>query len=620
MNSLQPLPSGHETLRDAWRFDVNAHNLTIRADQVRTRLAAYPSMLLIQLCLAPLLVWLMWDKVTELRLMSWLALTWGILLTDVVYFTRYRRAELTLERTRNWHEHFVLFVTLTGTFWGSAGVLMFVPHDLGFQAMLICVMLGLAAGAVTINPVHPPSLYLWLPLILLPITAMEFLSDESHGTVLGLMLLLYLGFVLHSGTGLNRMFVASLRRSHENASLLDLLREQTDRAEQLRAQAEAANREKSRFLAVASHDLRQPLQALMLFTDALQTQVGDHAPAKRLAGKIESSVNALLEMFNALLNISKLEAGVTETDWQNFALQPLLDRLHTDFLPLAQNSGLTLKIPAVVHAFGGIVYSDANLLEQMLRNLLANAIRYTEQGQVELRCTARDGLLEIAVIDTGVGISSDDLPKIFDEYYQSAAGNQRSYRQGLGLGLSIVRRVARLLDYRIGVESTLGSGSTFHFSVLPGDPNQEINPYQTDALQENFGGTRVFLLENDDEIRQAIVEILENWNCQVLAAASQDELIAQAIVSEQQPDVLFSDYRLSDGMTALELLHRARAKWGEHLPAIVLTGDMAPNILRELYAAGTLLLHKPLLPARLNTALQRALHSRRPPPNDGSSR
>jgi signal transduction histidine kinase/CheY-like chemotaxis protein len=596
------------SLKEELRFHIDENTLLVRADQIRTRIAAYPVMIASQALLSAALVWMMWGVIPERALVAWLGAILVGLALDARFLIRHRAAPLTVAQCRTWARHFVWMVSLLGALWGSAGVLMFTSGQLDYQALLICVLLGLAAGAVTINPVYVPAMFIWEALVLLPVTLRTFAEGDKIHLALGSMLVLYFVTVLNDGYKLSRVFLQALLRGHENTELLQDLSREKAISEAAREKAEAASREKSRFLASASHDLRQPLQALVLFSDALNGHVrGRDAIAQKLAGQIDSAVNSLNDMFSALLNISRLEAGVTKPQLQHFNLQSLLDRLYVEFHRLALEKTLDFNIPPCPgHPDGVVVYSDPGLLEQILRNLASNAVRYTRQGGVAIRCQMEEGQIRLYVTDTGIGISPEDVAHIFDEYFQ-ADNPQRDRRQGLGLGLSIVRKVEKLLGYRIQVESELGRGTTFSFAVPLGDPALESTPYQIVEQSQDVYGTRVALLEDDPEIREATVALLESWGCIVHAGIFPDEVVASLNRADMRPDVLVSDYRLPAGVTAIHAIDRMRGLWGEDLPVLVVTGDTGAETLSEIHNHRAVLLHKPLPPNRLRAMLFQVL-------------
>lgn len=453
--------------------DIDAANLPIRAEQLRARLRDYPLMIVSQMGMALLLCWLMWDRVAHNVLLGWLAALYAAHLIEAYHWWRHRHETRNAAECKLWRLRFIVFVTMVGAVWGSVGVLMFVPDDLAYQALLICVILGIAAGAVTLNPVFPPALYIYISFAILPILFSNLLIGDRTHLVLAAMLAVYLIFVLNAGRGLSQTFELSLRRSFENEQLVGQLTEEKRHAESAKHQAEQANRMKSRFLAAASHDLRQPMCALTLFVEALKGQIRD-AKAIELVGKIAYSVDVLGTMFDALLDISKLEAGVVQPRYQPFAMQPVLDRMHAEFSWLAQHKGLRLE----VEDCDQVIYSDPSLLERVLRNLLANAIRYTECGEIVLGCKQVEGGLELTVSDSGIGIAPDHLPHIFEEYYQ-VGNRQRDRNKGLGLGLAIVKRLEQLLGYQMQVSSTQGVGSCFVLVIPTRRPDVMI-----DAVQE----------------------------------------------------------------------------------------------------------------------------------------
>jgi signal transduction histidine kinase len=456
--------------------DIDESNLPVRAEQIRARLRNYPLMVGGQLVVAPLLVGLMWGKVAHGLLLGWMAAVYAMHFIEIVYWWRYREATRTLEECRRWRSRLIMLVTAVAVVWGSIGIFMFVPGDLAYQVMLICVILGLAAGAVTVNPVFPPSLYIYVVLLMLPIWSSNLLAADYQHFILAVMLLVYLAFVLNAGRELAGTFELSLRRGLENARLVEQLTEEKQRAELAQRSAEQANRMKSKFFAAASHDLRQPMHALTLFVDVLKNR--EHAPqTAQLVGQVEQSVEVLGSMFDALLDISRLDAGVVQPRYENFLLQPLLDRVYAEFSWLALDKGLRFEMANC----SAIVHSDSLLLERILRNLISNAIRYTERGEVRVACEEGPDGVRIEVRDSGTGIAPEHLPHVFEEYYQ-VSNRQRHRSNGLGLGLAIVKRLEQLLGYRMTLESTLGAGSSFVFVVplatVAAPPDAMIKPVE----------------------------------------------------------------------------------------------------------------------------------------------
>ncbi|OIR19410.1 autoinducer 2 sensor kinase/phosphatase LuxQ [mine drainage metagenome] len=600
-------------LLDLLRFEIDEVNLPIRAEQIRARLHSYPLMVVTQLALAPLLVMLMWDKVAHGNLQAWLAAVFCVHAIEYYVWFRHRKQTRDVAENLYWDRKFRQLTAMVSLTWGSAGVLMFVPGDLAYQALLICVAMGIAAGAATSNPFHPPSLFIYLLGMILPLLGRLAWENDTTHWILSVMLGMFCVFVLKSALELIRTFEQSQRRRFENEILVTALIARKREAEASRQLAEQASQTKSKFLATASHDLRQPLQALRLFSDALQDTAREKETV-RLAGQIGKSVNALVDMFDDLLDVSRLDAGIVEPRKQHFMLGSLFDRLYGDFAPLAQAKGLDFRLPVCLQGEcdprGGcaaVIYSDPFLLERMLRNLISNAIRYSHSGSVEVRCRSLPDKVVLEIADTGIGIAAEILPHIFEEYYQ-ADNPHRDRRKGLGLGLAIVRRIEELLECEVTVSSQPGIGSVFSFEVPAGSAENLAQPFVTAHSQYDLSGSVVALVEDDRDIRDVATDLMEQWGCRVVAGEYAEDVIRKLDIAQARPDLLLCDYRLPHGTTAIQVIRQMRATWGEALPAVVLTGDTASETLHEIHASGAILLHKPIAPMRLRAMMYFALH------------
>jgi len=600
------------TLVDLWRFKIDETNLPIRAEQVRARIDSYPLMLIAQLVLAPLLAMLMWDRVAHGVLQVWLALIYYVHAVEFHYWRKLRSQNKDVAQNREWDRRFRILTAMSSIAWGSTGVFMFVPGDLAYQALMICVVMGMSAGGATSNPFHPPSMFIYQAGMILPLLGRLAWENDTTHWILFVMLSLFCIFVLKSAVELIRTFEQSQRRRFENERLVGALLERKRDAEASRLIAEQANQAKSKFLATASHDLRQPLQALRLFSEALQ-DVAKEKETIRLSGQITKSVNALVDMFDDLLDVSRLDAGIVEPRWQHFTLGSLLDRLYGDFAPLAQAKGLSFQLPVCMgeccpnNECKAVIYSDPFLLERMLRNLISNSIRYTDTGGVAVRCMCTPDKVELEIADTGIGIKASMLPHIFEEYYQ-ADNPHRDRRKGLGLGLAIVRRIEGLLGSKVRVRSEPAVGSTFSFTVPVGDATQQAQPFVVTHSQYDLSGKVVALVEDDPDIRELSLELMEQWGCRVVAGEYAEDVMRKLDVAEVRPDLLVCDYRLPYGMTAIQVIKRMRELWGSELPAVVLTGDTARETLNEIHASDAILLHKPIAPVRLRSMMYFALN------------
>lgn len=367
------------------------------------------------------------------------------------------------------------------------------------------------------------------------------------------------------------------------------------------AEAERANRAKSRFLAAASHDLRQPLQAINLFVAALKAGLRDPESVE-IVESIQESLRATEDLLDALLDVSRLEAGVLQPRLRDVAIVDLTDRLETEFASQAAAKGLTLRTVAS----SAVVRTDPALLDRILRNLLSNALRYTECGGVLLGCRRRGGHISVEVWDTGIGIPDDKREAIFEEFYQ--LGNpERDRTRGLGLGLAIVDRIARLLGHTVTLRSQPGRGSVFAIQVplVSGRPDpvparaEGSDPDRSGALS----GALVVAIEDEPMQLRGLERLLCSWGCKVVPSQSTAEALTQLVELKQVPDVILADYRLRGEMNGVQAIMTLRAGLGRMIPGIILTGDTEPGRMREANANGFELLHKPIDADRLFTAL-----------------
>ena len=361
---------------------------------------------------------------------------------------------------------------------------------------------------------------------------------------------------------------------------------------------ERANQARSRLLRAASHDLRQPLHALGLFV----AQFGERAPdaeTRQIAAQAGAAVTALQELLDAILDISRLDAGAVSPKVSDFAAAALLDRLTTAFAPSAAENGLRLRVvPSRLY-----VRSDPMLLERILLNLTANALRYTRRGGILVGCRRRGGRVRIEVWDTGIGIAPEQRQAIFLEFYQAA--DPQVGGQGLGLGLAIAARLAGLLGSRVEVASRPGVGSVFSIEVQRGDRPATPRPSaQAAGVPDILNGALVLVVDDDALVREAMRSLLAQWGCTVTAAASGEEAAALVEDGDRLPDALLCDYRLPGAETGIEVIQRLRALAGWDIPAALVSADTAPESLRAAKASGCPVLSKPVAPAKLRALIE----------------
>lgn len=401
---------------------------------------------------------------------------------------------------------------------------------------------------------------------------------------------------VHHRAGLVRGVGGDLLTVHvRDLSAQKSLEETALRAEEA---ARRANQAKTRFLAAASHDIRQPLQALAMFVEVLAAR--EHPPAEeRIIERIRESVTATDALLTTLLEISKLEAGVVEPRLAEVPVAQVLHRLESEFAGSA--AGLKFR----VLSSDAVVRTDQALLERMLRHLVGNALRYTARGGVLIGCRRRAGALRIEVWDTGSGIPADQTEAIFREFHQ--LGNvQRDRRQGLGLGLAIVDRLSRLLGHTVSVRSTLHRGSVFAVELPLAETTPRPAPEQLGLAMGRAPGL-IAVLDDEPAVLESLRLLLESWGHRVVAAEDAEALIARLTGARAVPDLMIADHRLRNGTTGGQAIKRVRDLCKSEMPAIVLTGDTAPERLRMATKGGHALLHKPVQAAALKAAIDRVM-------------
>ncbi len=366
-----------------------------------------------------------------------------------------------------------------------------------------------------------------------------------------------------------------------------------------REAAEAADRTKGRFLAAASHDLRQPLQSIMLFAEALRPHVTGEAGQGKMA-HLMRGLDILQGLLNELLEVSRLDAGLVKPAIGEFDLSGLLSRLSDVYAPLAAEKGIAWQVTGCAVC----ARTDRALLEQMLRNLIENAIRFTNAGQVSIACRTEGARVWVDVKDTGIGIPEDQQGNVFEDLQQ--LGNpERDRNQGLGLGLGVVRRLSRMLDHPVVVSSIPGKGSRFSLAVPVVEvPQKGALPPALGAESDNKAPF-VVAVDDDPIVLMGIVAMLRQWKCDPLGASSTDEALEQLRRDGRRPDVMLVDYRLREGRTGTEAVLKVRELHDDTVPAVIITGEIGPEPQRDAAEHGLDLLHKPVTPRLLRSVLQR---------------
>jgi len=407
------------------------------------------------------------------------------------------------------------------------------------------------------------------------------------------------GSLRRLGVGVNDM---AERLEHAHREMTQKIDEATAELRRRTDEAERADMAKSRFLAAASHDLRQPMHALGLFIAELAEH--PHPPeTHRLVRQIQASADAMENLLDSLLDISRLDAGALEPKITPSPVQPILDRIANDFQIWAEERGLHLR----VRPCRAWVRTDPLLFERILSNLVSNAIRYTPSGTILLACRPDGRHLRVEVRDSGKGIEPDKQEVIFQEFVQ-LDNPERARTKGLGLGLAIVRRLTQLLGHHLSLRSRVGHGSVFGVRLERCEP--EVVPISEPMVRTpgNLSGTRVLIVDDDPLALASLDSLLAAWGCDVTGAASLDEALALTD-PDRPPEVLITDYRLQGHQTGLEVVTGVTQRIGYQVRCILITGDTGTETINKARSAGVPMLHKPVRPAKMRAVLQRILRT-----------
>ena len=508
----------------------------------------------------------------------------------------FRRLQTETFRWRPWAGTFTVATLVGGLVWGLGAVYLMTPSSTE-QLIVMVVISATASGAVPAFGNYLPATYAYIVPAMAPFIVWSAMRGDDLHLALTMLGIVFTSAYMVLAWRFNTQLLHSLLLRFENLDLVESLERERNIAEQ-------ANVAKSRFLAAASHDLRQPVHALGMFVSALRGRAMD-AEAERLVEHLDGSVEALDSLFVALLDISRLDAGIVESQLESFAVQPMLERICADHAGEAAAKGVRL----VVHPCAATLHSDAVLIERIVRNIVANAVRYTRAGRVVVGCRRRDGHLSIEVWDTGRGIAPEQQERVFEEFYQ-LDNPERDRAKGLGLGLAIVRRLSLLLDCPVTLASTPGKGSVFRIAV----PLSQALPTATARPAEAPPGARsgglVLVVDDEAAIQEAMRSLLAGWGYEPIVAGSCAQMLERIADCATRPDLIICDYRLRDGENGIATILRLQSEFNEDIPAMLITGDTAPDRLKEALESGFLLLHKPVPRGKLRAAIGNLMSAR----------
>ena len=535
-------------------------------------------------------------------LLVWLTVFCGVSLARISAGLCLARRAAAPSNLRAWALWAIVGMLLHSTLWGIVCFVLLKEGNAHFESALHIVLLAVAMGAAVplagfyrVQAVH-------VLLTLVPLLLRDFvIGGEYHGYLAALSLLIG-AYTLINGRNQSRAMNEVLAQRKRNAGLVEALKKENERSEVARHRAEEANAAKTRFLAAANHDLRQPLHAMGLLAQTLRAP-RSKAQVRDVCGHIVECVDGMTEVVDELLDITRLDVGNMTSQRSAFVLGELLAEVCRPYAALARDKGLSL----VVLGGSAIVRSDRALLARVLSNLVSNAIRYTPTGAVRILTRTQGQQLQLSVEDSGIGIAQDQLTRIFEEFYQ--VGNPaRDRRLGLGLGLATVKRLSDKLALHVSVRSTPGQGSVFELTLPLAEPDEPVTlPAVADDLTiPRVGAQQVLVVEDDSDSRNALVGLLRMWGCVAHAVPCEATAVALLRSGTCRPDALVVDLRLADGASGIDVIHALRRVAIAELPAVIVTGDVGSERMRAAQDEGLAVLVKPVRPLQFRAFLNQA--------------
>ena len=535
-----------------------------------------------------------WAFSGQVAAFGWLVGVVAVLAAFVVQAWRHNGAGTqTWNAEPPWFTQHVALIALLGLAWGAAP--WWLGLDAGPAATLLMVLSSMAAAATGAHVLASSrwAVCLWLVPLLCPLIFAALWKGGEEAALIAAFASVALAATLFFAFKRHQLLMDAAFTKLSNDALVRELRQQVFLVER-------ANRDKTRFLAAASHDLRQPMHALGLFAASLEKSLAD-TPLQPTVVNMMRAVDALEQSCSAMLDLSKLDAGVVEPNRQSFPIRDVFRRLHMHCAGQAEELGLGLRFKPG----GRIVTSDPQLLERVLANLIHNAIRYTREGGIVVLARSRTDRISLEVWDTGIGIAEDELPKVFDEFYQvSNSGRDRT--RGLGMGLAIVKRLVMLMGHELEVKSRPGSGTVFRILLAPtelADMDNMVLGAETVPVLVDVNRTAL-VIDDEESIRIGMRDLLQTWGFEVLLASS----IAQACTEVRRHasviDIVLSDLRLANKEDGIAAIERVRAVYGAPLPAVLITGDTSADEVKRAHDSGHQVLFKPVRPRELYALLR----------------
>lgn len=567
----------------------------IEKEHLRAYLRLFKGTMFVQSLFPLLLCYVFYSLLDQLALFSWLAAI--LSLTALRGYLTFSWFDIndSKAKTLRFESWSLLLSLIAGCLWGATVLIMDFNNYPEESVFLNIIVFGLTAGSTGIGSYWFAYFLIYNFSVFSIYIAAYLIGLPDPYYLLAISLCLFLIFMIQIAIVFHRGNVQNIWLSIRNEKLAQNLEKKKDQAEDF---AES----RTRFLASASHDLRQPLQALSFFLSALEPNLNNNK-SKEIFAKVESCTSGVNELLDSILDISKLDADTLTFDKQPCDIDDILQHLDQQFSHAAEQKGLQF----ICQSENIYVHCDAVLVQRVLSNLISNAINNTAQGQIGISLSENDGKLLIHVSDTGTGIDQAEQVKIFEEFYQ-LNNPERDRKKGLGLGLSIVKRLCLLMDIKLELESEKGLGSCFTISLPSCQAPELTKKVATNIGYNHLEGQKVLVIDDEMTIRESLTELLGQWQCEVRAVESEQDACEVIAQDKFRPDLIISDYRLRDHKTGVEAVNKVKQLLDNNqLPTIIISGDTEPARLQEVALSGYELLHKPVKPAQLRLLMQREL-------------
>lgn len=544
----------------------------------------------------PLIVgFVFWGTVASWKIILWCIASCLIYLTRIGLTLLYRKRPATDINPTLWGQRFTATSLVSGVMWGYAAWLFYVPEAQTALVLLYVLIVGTAAGAVMISSYWMPGYLAYaLPSVLLTALSL-FINGDRNENVLGFMMCLLLLMLLSVAYKCREQAYESIRLRFENLDLIDRLAAAKERAED-------ASRAKTQFLASANHDLRQPVHALSLLSYSLKEELTTER-GMTVYSQLNQTVSNLNSLLESLLDLSQLDSGALAVKPSIIYLPDLAGQLKSEFLSLCGQKQLEFR----VRSLDAAVHTDGTLLLRLLRNLLTNAVRYTQSGGVLLAFRQQGQNIVIQIWDTGIGIKQEEQRDVFREFYQ-VSNKARNSNEGLGLGLAICQKIIELLDLSLTMRSVFGKGTVFTITLPKADARlHALSPARDTESHSILKNKKVLIIDDDLIGLGAISQVLSSVGMQTTLAQSAERAQELAEQSGTQ-DLIISDFRLSEDINGVTLIHQLQ-QLPEHrnTAALIITGDTAPDVISHIKASGIEYLHKPVNTGQLLSTIESAL-------------